>query len=119
MEKTINFAIVGCGKVASKHTNAINQLQQASLTVVCDKVEEKAKKLAEDMHANNELESIYDALSSNHVIRSEYRDAYNYLLLLGQVREELYNAEKDKKRVIEGDQKQPKNNLQNSRGEVH
>lgn len=35
----MNFAIVGCGFIAKKHADAINNIQNARLTAICDKVE--------------------------------------------------------------------------------
>ncbi|XKE66692.1 Gfo/Idh/MocA family oxidoreductase [Jeotgalibacillus malaysiensis] len=34
----MNFAIVGCGFIAKKHASAINNIQDANLVAVCDKV---------------------------------------------------------------------------------
>lgn len=35
----MNFAILGCGFIAKKHADAINNIQNARLTAVCDKLE--------------------------------------------------------------------------------
>ena len=56
----------------------------------------QAKELAVDMQANNELETIYGALSETHILKSEYKQAYDYQILLAEVRVSLYNSEKDK-----------------------
>jgi len=34
----MNFAIVGCGHIAKKHAEAVNQIEGANLVAVCDKV---------------------------------------------------------------------------------
>jgi UDP-N-acetyl-2-amino-2-deoxyglucuronate dehydrogenase len=46
--QTVNFAIIGCGRIFSKHASAISDLENAKLVAVCDVVEEKAKKMAEE-----------------------------------------------------------------------
>jgi len=46
MTKKINFAIIGCGRISCKHANAIKEIPDANLVVVCDVIESKAKKLA-------------------------------------------------------------------------
>lgn len=43
----IKFAIIGCGKVAPKHADAIVKLDDATLQAVCDTNKEKAKKFSE------------------------------------------------------------------------
>ena len=45
-----NFAIIGCGRIAQRHAKHISN--SGKLIAVCDNVEEKAKKLAEDYSAN-------------------------------------------------------------------
>lgn len=37
--KEMNFAIVGCGFIAKKHAEAINNIPEAKLVAVCDKIE--------------------------------------------------------------------------------
>jgi UDP-N-acetyl-2-amino-2-deoxyglucuronate dehydrogenase len=48
MKDIINFAIVGCGRIAPKHINSIKEIDGANLIAVCDIKEEKAKKFAEE-----------------------------------------------------------------------
>ena len=46
--KTVNFAIIGCGRIFSKHASAIKETENAKLVAVCDIIEDKAKKCAEE-----------------------------------------------------------------------
>ena len=45
----LKFALVGCGRIAKRHSEllGLNQIENASLVAVCDIVEEKAKKIGE------------------------------------------------------------------------
>jgi predicted dehydrogenase len=43
--ENLRFALVGCGRIVSKHTDALSQITQAELVAVCDKIAEKAEKL--------------------------------------------------------------------------
>ncbi|MFH0798400.1 MAG: Gfo/Idh/MocA family oxidoreductase [Candidatus Woesearchaeota archaeon] len=52
MDRTINFAIIGCGRICSKHLEAIRDTENAKLIAVCDKVEERAKKIAEEFNCD-------------------------------------------------------------------
>ncbi|QNB47017.1 gfo/Idh/MocA family oxidoreductase [Thermanaerosceptrum fracticalcis] len=45
--KPVKFAIVGCGRIAPKHAEAIINLEDAQLVAVCDKNKEKADRFAE------------------------------------------------------------------------
>jgi UDP-N-acetyl-2-amino-2-deoxyglucuronate dehydrogenase len=47
MEKTLNFAIVGCGVIGPTHARAINHIPGLKLAAVCDIVPQKAQRLAE------------------------------------------------------------------------
>jgi len=42
MTKTINIAMIGCGRVAGHHTRSIRKVSNVQLVAVCDLVEEKA-----------------------------------------------------------------------------
>jgi predicted dehydrogenase len=46
---TLKFALVGCGRIAKRHSELLgfNQINGASLVAVCDIVEDKARKLGE------------------------------------------------------------------------
>ena len=45
--KILNFALVGCGRIANKHTEVINKLDGARIVSVCDVKKKKAKKYGE------------------------------------------------------------------------
>lgn len=47
MKTPLNFALVGCGVIASCHARCITELENANLVAVCDIIEAKARKLAE------------------------------------------------------------------------
>lgn len=67
----INFAILGCGRIAVKHADALNLLEEANLIAVCDLNEEKARKYSEqykvpfylDYHEMMEKESSIDVVN--------------------------------------------------------
>jgi len=44
----VNFAIIGCGRIAPNHLQAIKEAPSASLVAVCDIIEEKAKATGEE-----------------------------------------------------------------------
>jgi len=48
-KKILKFALVGCGRIAKRHSEllGLNQIENTSLVAVCDIVEEKAKSLGE------------------------------------------------------------------------
>ncbi|MBP3347834.1 MAG: Gfo/Idh/MocA family oxidoreductase [Clostridia bacterium] len=46
MERTVNYAIVGCGRIAPFHADGIAMAPSARLVAVCDIVEEKARDFA-------------------------------------------------------------------------
>jgi UDP-N-acetyl-2-amino-2-deoxyglucuronate dehydrogenase len=48
LDKTLNFAIVGCGVIGPTHARSISHIPGAKLVAVCDIVEEKARRLAEN-----------------------------------------------------------------------
>jgi len=48
MKKQVNFAIVGCGRIAPFHANGIKAAPSANLVAVCDIIEEKAKDFANE-----------------------------------------------------------------------
>ncbi len=64
----LNFALVGCGRIAKRHSEllGLNQINGARLVAACDLVEEKAKKICEhfavpfytDMHQMMQSEKI-------------------------------------------------------------
>ena len=48
MDRKIRFATIGCGRIFENHSDAIKHAPHAELVAVCDVVEEKAKKAAEE-----------------------------------------------------------------------
>lgn len=48
MTETVNFAIVGCGRIAPFHAGGIKKAPSAKLIAVCDVIPEKAKAFAEE-----------------------------------------------------------------------
>jgi UDP-N-acetyl-2-amino-2-deoxyglucuronate dehydrogenase len=64
----LNFALVGCGRIAKRHSEllGLNQINGARLTAVCDLIEEKARKIGSqfsipfytDMHQMMKNENI-------------------------------------------------------------
>lgn len=47
MERIVNFAIIGCGRISRNHVDAIMHAPHAKLVACCDIIEEKAKEVAE------------------------------------------------------------------------
>lgn len=47
MDKKMRFAIIGCGRIALKHGEAITSIPEAELVAVCDIVPEKAQAFAD------------------------------------------------------------------------
>lgn len=50
--KKIHFAIIGCGRIAPKHAESIQQIEEAELVAVCDIIEEKAQTFARRYQAD-------------------------------------------------------------------
>jgi len=48
-DKKLKFALVGCGRIAAKHSELLGaaKINEASLVAVCDLIEEKAQKIGE------------------------------------------------------------------------
>ncbi|RPF54201.1 Gfo/Idh/MocA family protein [Aquisalibacillus elongatus] len=67
----INFAIIGCGRIAKKHKEAIINTEGANLYAVCDLNEDKAKKLREDL-SDTKVFTDYKEL-----LEDEYVDVFN------------------------------------------
>lgn len=63
----VKFAIVGCGRIASAHIDAINKVNDAQLVTVCDIAPEKAKKVANDCGLNRYYTKIEDMLISEEI----------------------------------------------------
>ncbi|MCD5390561.1 Gfo/Idh/MocA family oxidoreductase [candidate division NPL-UPA2 bacterium] len=52
MAKDIGFAVIGCGVIAPWHIRGIQTAKGAKLIAVCDDIEAKARKLADDHHVD-------------------------------------------------------------------
>lgn len=46
MPKPLKFALMGCGRIAGKHIDALQKLEAAELVAVCDVKEDRAQKIA-------------------------------------------------------------------------
>jgi len=64
MNKVINFAIIGCGRVAGHHSHSINNISGAKLVATCDLVEEKAALIAKESGAAYYRD--YNVMLKNH-----------------------------------------------------
>ena len=49
MQDHIGFGIIGSGVIGQTHAEAIQKAENAQLVIVCDKEEEKARNLAEEL----------------------------------------------------------------------
>lgn len=76
MDKKMRFAIIGCGRIAQKHGEAIMAIPEAELVAVCDIVPEKAQAFAakygakpytsyDEMFENEDLEVVTIATPSD------------------------------------------------------
>ena len=52
MQKPLRIALVGCGRIAYKHIEAIQQIAEAEIVAVCDLVVAKAEKYAAQLGVN-------------------------------------------------------------------
>jgi UDP-N-acetyl-2-amino-2-deoxyglucuronate dehydrogenase len=85
----LNFALVGCGRIAKRHSEllGLNQIKGAKLVAVCDLIEEKAKKIGEkfsvryyrDMHQMMQSEKV-DVV----VVLTESGNHANHVVALAQ-----------------------------------
>ena len=64
----IKFALVGCGRIAKRHSELLgnNQIKGAKLVAVCDKVKEKAKAIEERFHVPS-YACMHEMMSNNEV----------------------------------------------------
>jgi len=62
----IGWGIIGCGVISGTHVDAVKANKQAELVQVCDIVEEKAKKVAEE-HNCSYVTSIKELLSNDDI----------------------------------------------------
>ena len=65
----LNFALVGCGRIAKRHSEllGLHQINGARLVAVCDLIEEKAKKIGEQF-------SIPHYTDMHEMMKNEYLD---------------------------------------------
>ncbi len=76
MSDTVNFAIVGCGRISQLHAKAYNKSRQANLLAVCDIDEDKAAAKAEEWGVDSGMVfTDYDKL-----LQLEELDAVDLLL---------------------------------------
>ncbi|HOT77221.1 MAG TPA: Gfo/Idh/MocA family oxidoreductase, partial [Candidatus Wallbacteria bacterium] len=90
----VKFAIIGCGRIASRHIEAINAIENARLVAVCDIVKERAEKYA----AENNIK----AYSSYHeMLKTESIDVVNIMTPSGMHPEHAIEImDKYKKHVV-------------------
>lgn len=62
----MNFAIVGCGRIALKHAEAIESIQEANLVAVCDILSDKAEDFSTKYGAQMYID--FDEMLENHQI---------------------------------------------------
>jgi UDP-N-acetyl-2-amino-2-deoxyglucuronate dehydrogenase len=48
MNSPVRFALIGCGRIAPKHVDAITRMPQAQLACVCDLVEARARAIGDE-----------------------------------------------------------------------
>lgn len=71
----LKFAILGCGRISSKHVEAlINNYEQAELVAVCDLVEDKAVKLKQQYANGVEREDVKIYIDYKEMLESEEID---------------------------------------------
>lgn len=59
-DKSLNFAIIGCGRVAPRHASAIEELDGSKLIAVCDVIDSRANRMGKDYTA--EIHSDYSTV---------------------------------------------------------
>lgn len=92
--RKIKFALIGCGRIANKHSEVINSIEQAELVAVCDVIEEKAKKLGEKYN-------VPYYLNYAKMLESEDVDVVNILTQSGLHAEHTIDiAKKYKKHIV-------------------
>ncbi|MDX9992321.1 MAG: Gfo/Idh/MocA family oxidoreductase [Anaerolineales bacterium] len=47
----MNFALIGCGRIASRHANSISEIENSRLIAVCDVIESRAQHFAKEYEA--------------------------------------------------------------------
>ena len=64
MKKQVNFAIVGCGRIAPFHANGIKAAPSANLVAVCDIIEDKASSVTKEIEYEALKKDIVSMLNS-------------------------------------------------------
>jgi len=49
----MNFALIGCGRIASRHADSLSEIKDARLVAVCDTIETRALNFAKKYNANS------------------------------------------------------------------
>lgn len=91
----LNFALVGCGRIAKRHSELLgfDQIKQAKLVSVCDSVVEKAEKIAGQFGVTS-----YDCM--NKMMESEDIDVVVVLTPSGSHAEHVINLAKYGKHIM-------------------
>ncbi|MBN2857352.1 MAG: Gfo/Idh/MocA family oxidoreductase [Candidatus Delongbacteria bacterium] len=93
--KEYRFGLVGCGRISSKHIDAINSIPNAKLTAVCDINEDRARTVS----GKAGLDKYY--LSYDEMLRNEEIDIVNILTPSGMHPEHTIDiVKKYKKHII-------------------
>ncbi|MFA9456777.1 Gfo/Idh/MocA family protein [Halalkalibacter sp. AB-rgal2] len=50
IQSPLKFAVIGCGRIAKKHIEALTELPETSLVAVCDTKEDRANKWAQELN---------------------------------------------------------------------
>ncbi len=66
MNSPVRFALIGCGRIAPKHTGALAKIPQAQLACVCDLVEAKARAIGGELCVPSYVD-YHDMLAREHV----------------------------------------------------
>ena len=91
----LNFALVGCGRIAKRHSELLgyNEINGAKLVSVCDNVVDKANKIAEQFKV-----SAYQDM--NDMMKSESIDVVVVLTPSGLHAEHVINLSKYGKHIM-------------------
>lgn len=91
----LRFALVGCGRIAKRHSEllGLNQIKNASLVAVCDIDEEKAKRIAEQFNV-----SYYTNMDD--MMKAETIDVVSVLTESGYHAKHVINLAKYAKHII-------------------
>ena len=67
MTKKLRFGLIGCGRIAKNHFDAIAQIPEASFVAVADVIEEKAAQAAEQYHVSKYYTSYIEMLEKENL----------------------------------------------------